>query len=504
VDKELLVIPVENDIQTLNPTTLSDPYTSKIVWQIYEGLLGLDENGKPLPMIAESWSANEDYTVWTFNIRPNVFFQKSSVFNTPDSTRTVNARDVARSYKHFAKGFGSFVFSGLVEGFEDYIANKSKDISGFKADGEMIFRVTLNHRDPSFIYRITSPYLSIMPYEVIENTPAELGVSVNIGTGPFKFMRRTETEVYLERNEYYWRKTKGNVKRIIFRVEKNQQLRLTQFKTGQFSIMQIPVSAIPEFFNGTKLKEDYSKEFATYKATTFNVHYLGINNQAISNVHLRRAIAYAIDKKSIVDKLLYSYATTAESPVLPGMQGYVPPSGPGYNTDSARIELALSGYKGTPIKLFVSDVPNSEQIGLIIQSDLKKAGINIEIVKLDFNTLISRLFSDSRPELFVAFSEWVFSTPELIMDSYNSNKFPNPNLFAYKNSQVDTLLSEIPQLKTREEINALCAKIESVASPEVPAVWLFNQNQIYLMNIRLKGFSVNGHNQWNLLDVYYE
>ena len=499
-DVHRLVIPAENDIQTISPLILSDPHTTRIVWQMYEGLLGLDEDGNPVPVIAESWEANDDFTEWTFHIRPDIYFHTSTLFDGPDHTRSVTARDVERSYESFAKGFGSFVFTEIVEGFDAFIQNETDDISGFEAVDEMTFRIHLTRPDPSFIYRITSPYLSVMPKEALLQ-PDEIGQSINVGTGPFKFNRRAATEVHLDRNPDYWAQTDGNIGQLVFRVEKSQQLRLTQFRNRQYSLMQLPVALIPEFFSGEGLKPEFADRFATYGATTFNIHYMGINNEAIQDVHLRRAMAHAIDKETIVDKLLYSKARVASSPVLPGMQGYEPPRGPVFDTDAAVEELGRSSYNGEAITLFVSDAPNSEQIGQVIQSDLGKIGINIRLQKLDFNSLITRLLSDDRPELFLMFSEWVYSAPEFILDSYNSEMFPNPNLFAYENSQVDELIGRLSELTSREDINRTNYKIEQIALQEVPAVWLYHQDNVYMMQSGLSGFTVNQHNHWNLADV---
>lgn len=503
-EKRSIVIPSENDIQTLDPTLLSDPYTSRIVWQMYEGLIGLNEDGDPIPLVAESWSTTDDNTVWTFKIRSNVYFHKSELFKTKDSTRSVNANDILLSYTKYAKGFGSFVFSGLVSGFDDYVKNNTQTISGFSTVDSMRFEIRLLKSDPSFIYRITSPYLSIIPSEVIENDTGELGKAAIIGTGPFQFEKRTDTEVYLKKNSKYWKEVNGNLDQIIFRVEKNPQLRISQFENENYQLTQLPLNLIPKYITNGKLNKESEDKYSLYSTTTYNVHYMGIDCNSVPDLHLRRAIAFAINKDAIVKNLLNDQASSAYSPVLPGMQGYNPPAFPNYNIDSAKAELEKSNYSGTTIQLFLSDVTNDEQVGQVIQDALKKINIKIELVKLDFNTLISRLFSNERPEMFLMFSEWIYSAPELIVDSYNSKSFPNPNLFAYSNTKVDSLISQFPNKRDRQEINDLCYKIESIALNEVPAVWLYHQKSVFLMDKNLSNFSVNAHNYWNLADTFLE
>jgi len=499
-----LNIPVENDIQTLNPSSLSDPYTSRIVWQMYDGLIGLDDKNNAVPLIAESFSPSEENTEWVFKIRNNVYFHKSGLFKTKDSTRKVNAYDVLHSYKQYSKGIGSFIFSGLVKGFDEYVKGNTNNIDGFVVPDSNTFKIILTKKDPSFIYRLTSNYLCIMPTEVTENKEGKEKDFEPIGTGPFIYEKRTETEVYLRKNPDYWNKGKGNVNNIVFRVEKNQQLRTTQFKSRVYNLMQLPLSDYREFFDNQNLKAEYSKNFLYYSKTTFNTHYLGINCGYIDDIHLRRAIGYAIDKNAIVKNLLFAQGETASSPIVPGMQNYIPPNGLSYNIDSAKFELNKSKYTGKTLKIFVSDMQNSEQLGLTIQSDIKKAGINSEIIKLDFNTLITRILGNEKPDMFIMFSEYIYSAPDLLIDSYDSKRVPNPNLYAYSNPQIDSLIHSLSFLKSRSDINSICFLIESIALQEVPMVCLFHQNNLFLMDKSIKNFSVNSHNLWNIKDVIIE
>jgi len=499
-----LVVPIENDIQTLDPAQLSDPFTSRIVWQIYEGLVGLDLSGNPIPLLAKSWSASSDHRVWTFVLRPNVFFHESEAFGSGKRTRGVAAEDVRYSYVRFAKGFGSFVFSGLVEGLDDFLSGRSMNVSGFVASNEREFVVRLTRPDPAFIFRITSPYLSIMAREVVESDPNAFGRTVAIGTGPFRLRNRTDTQVVLEPNPAYWRAVSGSLGRLNFRVDKNAQIRVAQFEKGVYGIMGLPAALHSRFLAHGKLLPQWTRRYQFYRAETFNVHYLGIDNRRVPDVHLRRAIAMAVDKQAIVRGLLGSLARTADELVPPGLQGFRAPSPLQFNPAQARDELARSSYKGEKLSLLISDAPNHEAVGQFLQSQLKSVGIQVELQRVDLNTLISRLFSAVRPDLFLAFSEWVFSAPELILESYRSTSFPNPNLTGYRNSKVDELIAKALSATDRSEINRLCEQISKLAASEAPVVPLYHLDGAFLIENRYSGFSINGHQYWDFTEVRAE
>ena len=497
-----LTIPLENDIQTLDPSQLSDPYTSRIVWQIYEGLVGLGKNEEPIPLLAESWKHSNNFREWTFQIRPNVFFHESEAFKSDNNTRSVTSQDVLYSYTRFAKGFGSFVFSGLVVGLDDYLSGDSDSIKGFDSPNNNTFKISLTRSDPTFLHRITSPYLCIMAKEVVEYYPDSFGSTIAIGTGPFKLKNRSDTQVILEKNPNYWRTDPGNLKRIIFKVDKNLQIRVAQFEKGFYGLMDIPVSVKSRFFEDSNLSKKWSSKFHTYMAHTFNIHYLGIDNKRVADVRLRRAIAMSIDKKSIVDGLLRGNAEIANELVPPGMQGFNAPTPINYNLSKAKAELEQSNYQGEKLLLLISDLPNQEVVGQLIQSQLRDIGLNIELKRVDLNTLISRLFSENRPDMFLAFSEWVFSAPELILESYCSTRYPNPNLTGYDNPQVDSLISRALIENDREKVNELCKKISALVSDDVPLVPLYHLVNTFLIQNKYSGFSVNGHQYWDLSSVF--
>lgn len=496
-----LIVPIENDFQTLDPAQLSDPFTSRIVWQIYEGLIGLDSKGKPIPLLAQSWQASDNHSVWTFDIRPNVYFHQSESFGTGKRTRTVTAEDVRYSYQRFAKGFGSFVFSGLVKGLDDFISGRSSTVSGFAAPTDNQFVIRLTRPDPAFIYRITSPYLSIMPREVIEREGDEFGRTVAIGTGPYRLRNRTDTEVVLEANASYWRPVLGNLKSLTFRVDKNPQIRVAQFEKGVYGIIALPPALQSRFLAKGELLQKWESRYHFYRARTLNVHYLGIDNRRVPDVHLRRSIGMAVDKQGIVNGLLGGLASVAEELVPSGLQGFHAAPPLQFDPAAARQELAQSNYRGERMSLLVSDTPYHELIGQILQSQLQSVGIKIELQRVDLNTLLTRLFSANRPDLFLAFSEWVFSAPELILESYRSTRFPNPNLTEFRNSKVDELITQALSATDRSEINRLCEQVSKLAAAEVPVVPLYHMDAAFLLKNRYTGFNVNGHQYWDFSNV---
>ncbi len=497
-------IPLEGDIQTLDPAALSDPTTSRIVWQIYEGLVGLNANNEVVALLAESWEMLDDGRRWVLRLRKNVFFHPHAALGTSDETRAVNARDVIWSYERLGKGFGSFVFQGLIEGFDAFVAGEATSISGITATGDYEVSFKLTRPDPSFIHRISTPYLAIMPREVFEADPDAFGSSDAIGTGPFMLIQATANEVVLERNPRYWRETPGNIKRVRFRVEKNPQFRVAGLKAGNYDLAQLPADFRGEFLEGDQIRPDLVRKFRAFTDLTFNVHYLGVDARQVTDPALRRAISLAIDRDAIATRLLSGGAIPAQGPVPPGMQGYRSPKRTTVGQDAARRELSTSSYRDEEIPILVSDVPHHADVAQVVQKDLADCGIKTRIELVDFNTLVTRLFGNDRPPLFMAYSEWVFSAPEIIMEQFRSTATPNPNLFAYSDDRVDALLVELSAASGREDVNRICAQIETIVRENPPAAWLYNERHTFIAARRFSNFAVTGNNHWLLADLQSE
>jgi len=493
-----IAVAIENDIQTLDPTNLSDPHTSRIVWQLYEGLVGLNEDGSLRPVLAESWTHSDDFKRWSFKIRDGVNFHRSG---TTSGSRTLTAADVVFSYQRFAKGFGSFVFSGLVAGFDDFVNAKSTAVSGFTAADPRSFVIDLLRPDPSFLYRISSPYLGVMQREVVEAAGDAFGVSVAAGTGPFRLISRTSNEVVLARNDAYWGSRAGNIDQVVFRVEKSAQLRMSQAEAGTYDIAQVPSTHASRYFEGATLRPEFAAKMEAYLAKTYNVHYLGIDNRQLGDVHLRKAIAQSVDKSAIARSVLRGMADPASGPFPPYMLAIGNAEALPFDLQASKRELAMSGKRPKNLSLLATAGGSDELVAQLVQSNLRAIGIDVSIELTDFNSLISRVFGAKRPPLFLLHSEWIFGAPELLLDVFDSRKYPNPNMFAYSSPSVDAEISSAQALYERAAINSRTLKITARANADAPAVWLYHEFTPYLLTRRVKGFSVNQHQHWKLANV---
>jgi ABC-type transport system substrate-binding protein len=498
------VIGIESEPERLDPLTIKNPKTFILSWQIYEGLLGLDEAGNIVPVLAEQWET-EDFKTWVFHIRKNATFHVSEIFGTSAKTRPVTAQDVLWSYTAFCSSgaYSSFLLTDSVEGCADYNVGKATSVAGLKALDDYTLQIKLNEPEPFFLNRLTTPWIAVFPKEAME--PAlkdKWGLELAVGTGPFRLKSMSSSEIVLEKNTDYWDKTRlPSVSNLVYRVLKNDQIRFAELNKKKIDLMILPTQLFPTVLDKKgKLDDKYRNDFQVKTLETFNSHMIGINTVKVPDVHLRRAIYFGTNRKVIVEKVLYGFGDVTGGTIPAGMSGYVPPFDINrlYDPEIAKKELKQSGYKGEVLELFIHELAGSEQVGQIFQQQMKELGIKIKLTKLDFNSALNRMVKGDAP-LFSMFLEYVFSSPEPILSNlFTSAKRPVPNFWQYSNPRIDKEIESLRTIKDRNASIKKSADIEQSIMEEVPAVFLYRQKYAVMYSRKFEGLVVNGHGHYQL------
>ncbi len=493
-----LIVGVEAEPERFDPLTMKNPKNFIVSWQIFEGLLGLDDSGRVAPAIADKWESSDNVT-WRFHVRNGVMFHASDLFGSPARTRAVTADDVVASYTAFCSptAYAAFLLTDSVRGCADYNAGKAKTVEGVRAVDERTVEIHLLKPEPFFLNRLTTAWIAIFPKEQLAaKYDASRGLDFAVGTGPYRLVSRSNSEIILERNPDYWEKNNsGAVSKLVFRVITNDEVRLAELKKGGIDLMMLPPALYPAVLEKAGgLKAEYTRNLKIKPYSTFNSHMLGINDAIITDVHLRRAMYYGVNRKLIAEKLLYGYADVAGGTVPAGVNGYVSPFAPDtlYNPKLAHEELARSGYKGEAIELLVHELAGSEQIGQLFQDQMKALGINIKLTKLDFNSAIGRMIKGDAP-MFGMFLDYVFSSPEpILINIFSSAKRPVPNFWQFSDPGIDVELESLRTLPPKQAV-IKSAEIERRIMEQAPAVFLFQLKQIALYSSRFGDMAVNEH-----------
>jgi peptide/nickel transport system substrate-binding protein len=366
--KDSLTVDLPNDAATLDPQLQWDTDSYTIYRNIFDNLVTRDASGKIVPQVATAWKYLDDTTI-EFTIRGGIKFQNGTPL-TPE--------DVVFSIKRITD---PALKSPQLSQF-DQIA--SAEVAG--AD-----KVVVKTKTPYPALMAQFVKLSIVPKAYVTSVGDQKFNLEPIGSGPYKLKTwQKGVQAVLEENEGYWR-GKPPFKTVIFRSVPDVATRIADLRTGKADLIR---QLTPD--DTASIKDDPSLKI--FSAVTERVGYLFINAAAgpTADVRVRRAIAYAIDRDSIIQALLAGFAKPVNIVLTPANFGYVADV-PGYPFDPAKARALIkeAGADGASLA-FVLSPAYDRRIAEAIQQMLGDVGLKVSIEMVDQPTFLRR--RQGRPE----------------------------------------------------------------------------------------------------------
>ena len=329
-----------------------------------EPLIQLGADGKLIPMLATSWVANDDASVWTFHLRQGVLFHNGQEMTATDVAWDVNyimdAENAARGHNDLGPSVTS------VDVVDRYTV-----------------RFNMRGSQPSFPLIISDiSAMSIIPANSLE--PGEITVSETPpGTGPFKFaawVPGDRTEVV--RFDDYWG-GKPYLDGIVFKLISSSTGRANALRTKEIQLTErlSPIFA-PRVQSGDIGGITVSPAtLSGYERISFNVESPLFHDRA-----LRLAAIYAMDMEKLLDEVYFGLGALVSMPVPPGsvwddvLQDCCPRRRGDVN--KAKEALAATTYDGTPVRLIVGR-GQGEPVGESLARQLREAGFVVDLQILE-------------------------------------------------------------------------------------------------------------------------
>ncbi|OLP58104.1 peptide ABC transporter substrate-binding protein [Xaviernesmea oryzae] len=355
---------------------------------VYNRLVEFKHGGTEIePGLAESWQVSADGTVYTFKLRKGVKFQTTDFF-TP--TRELNADDVIFSFERQYKAdnaWNKYVAGASWEyltgmGFPELI--KSID----KVD-DLTVKFVLNKPEAPFLANLGMDFASIMSKEYADKLQAdgkmELLNQQPLGTGPFAFVAyQPDAAIRYKANPDYWH-GKEKIDDLVFAITTDAAVRAQKLKAGECHVMPYPNAADVD-----ELKKD--PNLTVIEQEGLNVAYLAYNTtQApFDKPEVRKALNMAVNKQAIVDAVFQGAAKVAKNPIPPIMWGYNNAvEDDKYDPEAAKKMLTDAGVSGLKMKIWAMPVSrpymlNARRAAELMQSDLAKIGVEVEIVSYEW------------------------------------------------------------------------------------------------------------------------
>jgi peptide/nickel transport system substrate-binding protein len=440
---------INSDVQNLDPLASSLLVDRQVHYNIYDALVTVDKDLKILPSLAESWQTPDPKT-YIFKLRQGVKYHDGTDFNA-DSVKW---------------------------NIERYLTDKT---SGRVA--EIGFIQTVEVMDPYTVkFSLKAPFapllanLSDRAGMMVSQKAALAGGQdftrkpVGGGTGAFKFVEWVKDDhITLERNPNYWKKdAAGNqlpyFDKVTIRPIGDTTVALTNLKTGDIDISHYVAS------------KDYASVKAGKEITLQETVGLGyasvvLNPQAepFNKKELRQAFAEALDRDQILKTVFFGVGQVAYGALPPSNFAYDANLKPYTGSAAKAKEYLKAGGKpdGFTCEFKIrSGDPETSQLAQLMKDQLAKAGITMNLVQLDFPTLVADTNAGKYQASLAGWSGRI--DPDGNLYSQNHTGAPN-NL--YSNPQVDDLLDKARAVSDQAQRKDLYQQAMKLIVDDAPRVY---------------------------------
>jgi peptide/nickel transport system substrate-binding protein len=483
--RDTLAVGLYIPLASVDPHTVTTRPDFDMVKNVFEPLVDLVRDTTKIgPVLATRWTGNDDATVWTIALRPNVMFHDGTAFNA-EAVQTNFDRILA-----LKKGF-SWTLPALdrVEAVDAHTV-----------------RFHLKRPQVSFL-KVLSLFPMVSPRSIKANERggdwASAWYTTNgIGTGPYKFETvKVRGDIVLLKHDRYWGGwQKPHVSRVLLRGVPEVATQRLLLERGDIDIAQsFNPSELPDLEKNPQLK--------VVTGPTATQTYLRLHNIAgpSKDKRVRQALAYAWDAEAF-EKLSGGLIKASDGPAPREIMatGYRPPEiSYRLNMEKAKALLAEAGYPNGGFTLdYYYNTGDEEKrlIGLVFQSQAAKLGITVNLNVTPWHTLVSKsvAWKDQRkdPPEIAAYGQHI--SPRYpdgaaffqFMYHSSAQSGNGRNFMFYSNPEVDRLIDQAVATPNERAATALYEKAARIIVEDSPDIFIGKRLEVTVMRKEVQGYYV--------------
>jgi peptide/nickel transport system substrate-binding protein len=467
---------IESSPANLDPRVGTDGQSERIYELIFDALLIRDEHLNVQPGLAERWDVRDPLT-YVFHLHSGVKFH---------SGQPLTSRDVKWTFDSLLKGKVRSP-KGSTYRFVDHIDAPD--------DATVVFH--LKEPFATLLWNLSEGAIGIVPYgsgDEISRKP--------VGSGPFRFVSaEPDKDVILERNPDYWG-PQPKVERVRFAVVPDATTRALELRKGSADIV---VNALTPDVVLT-LEREPKLDVLRRPGTIVQYMRFNLRDEILKDVRVRRALAYAIDRRPILEYLWRGFAQPAES-ILPVQSWAYTSEVEKYGYDPARARQILDEAGYAPVQgvrfhltMKTSTEDSTRLMVAVLQQQLRDVGIALDIRTFEFATF----YSDVTKGAFQLYSlRWIGANedPDIFEYAFDSAKFPpqGANRGYFSDPRVDALIargrSELDPTKRKD----IYQQIQRILAEELPSLNLWYPDNVLVHTKRVTNLSLNPSGNYDFL-----
>ena len=506
LDNQILHWGNGSEPQSLDPHIATGVPEHHVLIALCEGLtITNPKGGDNLPGVAQAWDISDDGLIYTFFLQPNAKWSNGD---------DLIAEDFVWSWKRILTASLGSQYPDMLyylKNAEEYHAGKIKDFSevGVEAIDAKTLKVTLRAPTP-FFTKLLSHYSTwpvhkktILNFGEIDNRNGEWTRPGNfVCNGPMKLKSwELNKKIIVDKNPMYWDYKQVQLNEIHYYPVVNESTEDRMFRAGQLHVTNVvPLEKCPVYLeqNNPNLRVD------PYMGTYF--YRTNTTIDSLNNKKVRKALAYAIDRKMIVDNVSKCGQQPAYSFTPPGSAGYEPNTEIPYDPELAKQLLAEAGYENGAnfpvLEILFNTQEGHRKIALAIQQMWQEnLNINVELVNQDWKVYLSR---ERIGDFQISRAGWIgdYVDPNTFLDTLRANRGNNKT--GWTNDTYETLMQKANSTNDNALRYDLLGQAEKILIDEMPIIPIYTYVRQYQISSDVKGWHPNFLDHHHPKFVYLE
>lgn len=478
--------------KTLDPQRATGVTENKIISSLIEGLITYhpSDSNIPEPGVAERWESSDNHKVWTFYLREDAKWSNGD---------PVTAEDFLYSYRRmlhpsFPGEYSQMLY--VMENAEDYKTGRMEDFGkvGIEAVDEKTLRFRLVGPTPHFASMLKHYSWYPVHPETVEAHGGMLDMSGEwtrqdnfVGNGAFVLTEwRPDQYIRVSRSPTYWDRDRLQLNDIYFFPITDANTEKRMFDSGRLHVTStVPTNDIPS------LREEQADliHIDDYLGTYF--YRFNVTKEPLDDPKVRTALALAIDRTAIVERVALGEQEPAVAYVPPGFTGYENPATVSYDPERARALLAEAGYPGGEgfpelYLLFNTSEGHRKIAEAVVAMWNRELGINMQLENKEWKVYLD---AQSHLDYDISRSGWIgdYMDPITFLEMFTTGNGNNDTGWA--NAEYDQHIQAAFRSGSQEEHYAHLQEAEAILLEELPVVPLYWYTRIYLKDPRLEGWN---------------
>lgn len=454
-DLSTLHIVMPENVETLHPLRATQREVRSLLGLVYESLLTYDGEGNPTGGLAASLEPDETAKVWTVKLRTQASWQGSG--------RPLSADDVIFTLD-LIRQIGE---DGAYASVLDYLENWEKV-------DETTVRISCKH---GFMGNQMALDFPIVPMDA--GFTADSAPNPGVGTGPYTMGELQEGEnLTLTVNPSWW-KQQPSIKTVVAHRYPDTQTASTSVMLRQLDVVQTDDVVTDQY--------SYAGDVNTYEYVTPYFEFLAFNMASpnVSDIRLRQAVAYSLNRKEIASDVYMNHVTLADSPFFPGNALLKEEASLEQDAAQAQSLLAAMGWN-SQIQLTLLTYDNKQdplrlEAANLIARQLGEQGITVQVVAKSGDAFTQELEGGNFDLLLAGW--YLGEVPDL---SFALSSTGEGNVTGYASAAMDQKLAALLESGSSGFDSALAAVKDQLAE-DMPLISLYFRNHTLLTAAQVKG-----------------